>query len=90
MDIIIWLFTGGLIGWVISLILVAKVPQGMLLNAVVGGVGAVVAALLIAPHINVSASHQGITNLSVIVSLLGAVTLLALLGLFQRRSQSEQ
>jgi uncharacterized membrane protein YeaQ/YmgE (transglycosylase-associated protein family) len=40
MNLIIWLVVGGLIGWVASMIMRTDAQQGVLLNVVVGNVGA--------------------------------------------------
>ena len=41
MGIIIWLIVGGIVGWLASLIMRTDAQQGILLNIVVGIVGAV-------------------------------------------------
>ncbi len=48
-NLIIWLVVGGLIGWVASLVMRTDAQQGMLLNVVVGVVGAALAGWLISP-----------------------------------------
>ena len=45
MGIIIWLVVGGICGWLASLIMRTDAQQGILLNIVVGIVGAVIAGL---------------------------------------------
>ena len=46
MGIIIWLIVGGICGWLASLIMRTDAQQGIVLNVVVGIVGAVIAGLL--------------------------------------------
>ena len=46
MAIIIWLIVGGVCGWLASLIMRTDAQQGIILNVVVGIVGAVIAGLL--------------------------------------------
>ena len=46
MGIIIWLVVGGICGWLASLIMRTDAQQGIILNIVVGIVGAVIAGLL--------------------------------------------
>ena len=46
MGIIIWLIVGGICGWLASLIMRTDAQQGIILNIVVGIVGAVIAGLL--------------------------------------------
>jgi len=43
MGIIIWLIVGGICGWLASLIMRTDAQQGIILNIVVGIVGAVIA-----------------------------------------------
>ena len=47
MGIIIWLIVGGICGWLASLIMRTDGQQGILLNIVVGIVGAAIAGLLL-------------------------------------------
>lgn len=85
MNIIIWLVVGGVIGWIASLIMRTDAQQGVLLNIVVGIVGAFIGGLLISPLIGSgSINTSGLTLGSVVVSLGGAVILLAIVNLFRR------
>lgn len=86
MGIIIWLIMGGLVGWVASMIMGTNGQQGILLNVVVGIVGAVIGGWLIGPLIGAGSINEGITVMSFVVSLLGAVILLGILRLFTRSS----
>ncbi|MEA3068062.1 MAG: hypothetical protein QOK41_1469, partial [Sphingomonadales bacterium] len=52
MAIIIWLIVGGVCGWLASLIMRTDAQQGIILNIVVGIVGAVIAGLLF--HVNMN------------------------------------
>ncbi len=87
MNIIIWLVIGGLIGWVASVVMRTDGQQGILLNVVVGVVGAILGGWLLSPLVGVSTINQ--SNFSVpglLVSLVGAVILLAVVNLVRRRS----
>jgi len=84
MSIIVWLIVGGIVGWLASLIMRTDAQQGMILNIVVGIVGALLAGWLISPLVGVATINQGISIASVIVSLIGAVILLAIVNLFRR------
>jgi len=85
MNIVIWLVLGGLVGWVASIIMRTDGQQGILLNVLVGVVGAAVAGWFVSPFLGVSTINQGSLSMaSVLVSLLGAVILLAVVGLVQR------
>ncbi len=85
MNIIIWLVVGGVIGWVASLIMRTDARQGLLLNVVVGIVGAVLGGWILSPLFGVSTINQGNFSLAgLLVSLLGAVVLLAIVNLIRR------
>ncbi len=84
MGIIIWLVMGGLVGWVASIIMGTNGQQGIILNVVVGVVGALIGGWLIGPMIGAGSINEGITVMSFVVSLLGAVILLAIVILIQR------
>ena len=82
MGIIIWLIVGGVCGWLASLIMRTDAQQGILMNIVVGIVGAVLAGLILGKgNIN-----QGLTVETFLWSLLGAVILLAIVNLIRRGS----
>ena len=85
MNIIIWLVVGGLIGWVASMVMRTDGQQGILLNVVVGIVGAALGGWFLSPLVGVSTINQN--NFSVpglVVSFLGAVILLAIVNLVRR------
>ncbi|WP_297186981.1 GlsB/YeaQ/YmgE family stress response membrane protein [uncultured Porticoccus sp.] len=84
MGIIIWLVMGGLVGWIASMIMGTDARQGIILNVVVGIVGALIGGWLIGPLLGAGSINEGITVMSFIVSLIGAVILLAVLKLIQR------
>jgi uncharacterized membrane protein YeaQ/YmgE (transglycosylase-associated protein family) len=87
MNLIIWLVVGGLIGWVASLIMRTNAQQGIILNIVVGIVGALLSGWFLSPLFGVSTINQ--SNFSVpglLISLLGAVVLLAIVNLIRRGS----
>ena len=87
MNILIWLVVGGLIGWVGSLIMRTDGQQGVILNVVVGIVGALLGGWFISPMIGSPSINQGDVSLSgLAVSLLGAVILLAVVNLIRRGS----
>ena len=86
MGIIIWLIVGGVVGWLASIIMRTDAQQGMLLNVVVGIVGALLAGFIISPMVGVGTINEGISLATFLVSLLGAVILLAIVNLFRRGS----
>lgn len=82
---IVWIVVGGLLGWIASMIMRTDAQQGTLLNIVVGIVGAVLAGWLISPLVGVPTINQGDFSLgALVVSLLGAVGLLAIVNLLRR------
>jgi uncharacterized membrane protein YeaQ/YmgE (transglycosylase-associated protein family) len=87
MNIIILLIVGGVIGWLASLIMRTDAQQGLLLNIVVGIVGSVLGGLLISPLLGSAPITSGAISVSsIVVSLLGAVILLAAVNLIRRGS----
>src|SRR6516165_8471249 len=85
MNIILWLIVGGLIGWIASKIMNTDAQQGVGLNIVVGIVGALLAGWLITPLVGGGTINQGDFSFSaLIISLLGAIVLLAIVNLFRR------
>lgn len=86
MGIIVWLIVGGVVGWLASIIMRTNAQQGILLNVIVGIVGAVLAGLVISPMVGIGSINDGLTMGSFLVSLLGAVILLAIVNLFRRGS----
>ena len=86
MSIIVWLVMGGLVGWIASMIMGTNGQQGIILNVVVGIVGAIIGGWLIGPLLGAGSINDGITVTSFVVSLVGAVLLLAILSFFQRSS----
>jgi uncharacterized membrane protein YeaQ/YmgE (transglycosylase-associated protein family) len=87
MGIIILLVVGGIIGWVASMIMRTDAQQGLFLNVVVGIVGALLAGFLVTPLIGGAPITSGVINItSVLVSLVGAILLLAIVNLFRRGS----
>jgi len=85
MNIIIWLLVGGLIGWLASMVMKTNDSQGMILNVVVGIIGAAVAGWFISPLVGVGTINQNNFSLpALIVSFIGAVVLLAVVNLVRR------
>jgi uncharacterized membrane protein YeaQ/YmgE (transglycosylase-associated protein family) len=86
MSFILWLIVGGLLGWVASMIMGTNDRQGIFLNIIVGIVGAFIGGLLLAPLFGTGTINAGDFSLgSLLVSLVGAVILLAIVNFFRRR-----
>ena len=87
MNFIIWLIVGGLIGWVASIVMKTNGQQGIVLNVIVGIVGAFFGGWFISPLVGVGTINQDNFSVgSLLVSLVGAVILLAIVGIFRRSS----
>lgn len=87
MNIIIWLIIGGVVGWLASIVMRRDAQQGILLNIIVGIVGAFIGGWLIGPLLGAPSINSGeISIMSFIVSLIGAIILLAIVNLFRRGS----
>ena len=85
MNFIIWLIVGGLIGWIASMIMRTDAQQGILLNVIVGIVGAFIGGWLISPLLGAGNINSGdFSIMGLIVSLIGAVILLAIVNFFRR------
>jgi uncharacterized membrane protein YeaQ/YmgE (transglycosylase-associated protein family) len=84
MNILIWLIVGGIVGWLASLIMRSDAQQGILLNVVVGIIGALIGGWVVSPMVGVGTINDAISIGSILVSLLGAVLLLGVVNLFRR------
>ncbi len=81
-NILIWVVIGGIIGWLASLVMRTDAQQGILLNVVVGIVGAFLGGLVFSGGDLGAARPDDIT--SFLVALVGAIVLLAIVNLFRR------
>lgn len=84
-NLIVWLVVGGLIGWVASMIMRTDAQQGLFLNVVVGIVGSAIAGWVISPLVGIPTINQDAFSMgALVVSLLGAIVLLAIVNLLRR------
>ena len=87
MNLIIWLIVGGVIGWIASLIMKTDAQQGLVLNVIVGIVGALIGGWVISPLVGAGTVNQGDFSLAgLLVSLVGAIILLFIVNLVRRRA----
>jgi uncharacterized membrane protein YeaQ/YmgE (transglycosylase-associated protein family) len=85
MGLIILIIVGGILGWLASIVMRTDGQQGILLNVIVGIVGALLAGFLLNPLIGGGNVMNGdFSASSLLVSFLGAVVLLAIVNLFRR------
>lgn len=81
MGIILWIIFGGLVGWVASVVMNTNSQQGIVLNVVVGVVGAMLGGWFMSSMGGVSVN--GFNFYSFLVALAGAVALLAIIKIFR-------
>ena len=80
MAIIIWLILGGIIGWLASIVMRTDGQQGIILNVVVGIVGAFIGGILFNHDMN----NLDFSLPALLEAFVGAVILLAIVNLFRR------
>ncbi|HEU4620817.1 MAG TPA: GlsB/YeaQ/YmgE family stress response membrane protein [Burkholderiaceae bacterium] len=87
MNFLLWIVIGGVLGWLASLVMRTDAQQGLVLNIVVGIVGALLGGWLLSPLLGAGTINQNDFSLmSLVVSFLGSVILLAIVNLFRRGS----
>jgi len=85
MNLIVYLIVGAIVGYVASRIMHTNSQQGLLMDIVVGVAGAFLAGFLISPLLGIGTINDAITLPTVLVSLLGAIVLLAIYKLVTGR-----
>jgi uncharacterized membrane protein YeaQ/YmgE (transglycosylase-associated protein family) len=84
MNFIIWLIVGAIVGWVASSLM--RQPEGLLMNIIVGIVGAFIAGYVLTPYLGISTINQNNFSIpAMVVSIGGAIILLVVLNLLRRR-----
>ena len=84
-NFILWLIVGGVLGWLASMVMRTDKQQGVILNVVVGIVGAFLGGLVISPLLGRGTINQSDFSLGgLLVSFLGAVILLAIVNFFRK------
>jgi uncharacterized membrane protein YeaQ/YmgE (transglycosylase-associated protein family) len=81
MGLILWLIIGGVVGWLASIIMRTDAQQGILLNVVVGIIGAFIGGLIFSGG---TINNAGLSVYTFLTSLVGAIILLAIVNLFRR------
>lgn len=85
MNILIWLIIGGILGWLASKVMHTDGQQGLILNIVVGIVGALIGGWLLSPLFGAGTINQNDFSIpALLVSFLGAILLLAAYNLAKR------
>lgn len=76
MNLIIYLIAGAIVGYIASRIMRTNSQQGLVLDIVVGVVGAFLAGYFISPLFGVGTINDAVTIPTMLVTLLGSVVLL--------------
>ncbi len=85
MNLIIWLIAGAVVGWVASNIMGTNRRQGLVMDIVVGIVGAFIAGYFLSPYFGIATINQQDFSLpALLLSLGGAVVLLAVVKALRR------
>lgn len=84
MNLLLILIVGGLIGWIASKIMRTDAQQGIILNVVVGVVGALIAGFFLGG--GASILNAPFNLMTILWSLVGAIVLLAIVNLIRRGS----
>jgi uncharacterized membrane protein YeaQ/YmgE (transglycosylase-associated protein family) len=84
MNFIMWLAVGAIVGRAASMVIGTR--EGIVLDIIVGIVGAFVAGLVVTPLLGISTLNQNPFNVpALLVSVGGAISLLAILNIFRQR-----
>ena len=83
-ELLLAAISGGIIGWLASLVMNRDASMGIFWNIVVGCVGSVIGNALAGPLLGVRGSVQEFSLTGLIIALVGAVVLLAIVNLVQR------
>ncbi|MES2495825.1 MAG: GlsB/YeaQ/YmgE family stress response membrane protein [Pseudomonadota bacterium] len=83
---IIALIVGGVAGWLASIVMGRNATMGIFWNIVVGCIGSLIGNALSGPLFGVRGSVQHFSLTGLLIAFVGAVVLLGILNLFQRRS----
>jgi uncharacterized membrane protein YeaQ/YmgE (transglycosylase-associated protein family) len=84
MNLIIYLIAGAIVGYIASRIMHTNSQQGLLLDIVVGVIGAFIAGYFISPLLGVGTINEAITVPTMLVTLIGSVVLLWIVKMVRR------
>ena len=83
---LIALIVGGVAGWLASLVMGRDASMGIIWNIVVGCVGSLIGNALAGPLLGIQGSVQQFSLVGLGIAFVGAVILLAVFNLIQRRN----
>lgn len=75
MNIILWLIFGALAGWIASLIMGTNRSQGLLLDIIMGILGALIGGFLSANLLGRGVSNNPFDIVSLVIAVVGAIIL---------------
>lgn len=78
MGILLWIIFGGIVGWIASLIMNTDSQQGIIMNIIVGIVGAMIGGWVMSSL--GQTPINGFNLYSFLVALLGSVILITIIG----------
>ena len=82
MGILLWIIFGGIVGWIASLIMNTDSQQGIIMNVIVGIIGAMIGGWVMS---NLGQTPVNGFNLySFLVALLGSIILITIIGAVRR------
>ena len=82
--LVFWIIVGIVAGLFAKMVVPGEGPGGILGDLILGIVGAFLGGWIISPLVGVGTINEGISIGSVVVSLIGAIILLAIVNLFRR------
>ncbi len=77
-NILVWIIVGAISGWLASIVMKTNASQGLLMDIVVGIIGAFIGGFVLSLIPGVNAGVTGINIGSIFTAFVGAVILLAL------------
>ena len=81
---IIAIIVGGVAGWLASMVMNRDASMGIVMNIVVGIIGALIGNALLAPLLGFGGSIQTFNLGGFVIAIVGAIVLLAIVNLVQR------
>ena len=84
MNLIIYLIAGAIVGYIASRIMRTNSQQGLILDIVVGVIGAFLAGYFISPLLGIGTINDAVTIPTMLVTLLGSVVLLWIFKMVRR------
>jgi uncharacterized membrane protein YeaQ/YmgE (transglycosylase-associated protein family) len=82
-NIIVWIIVGAIAGWLASIVMKTNREQGLLMDIVVGIIGAFIGGFLLSA-LGVGGAVTGLNITSILTAFIGAVVFLAILRLLRR------